>query len=75
MTTYGPFRGHPAHARERLPALDDCQVIVGDEVSRIVEWKKGPNTSDLAGKPVRMRVKMRDADLYSFRFQSRLAEE
>lgn len=50
--------------------LDDCIEIWGDEIGRMVGWKSGPDVSKLAGKPVRLRFVMRDADLYSIRFQS-----
>lgn len=50
-------------------ALDDCPSIVGDEIERIVAWKLGSNVSNLAGKPVRLRIVMQDADLFSIRFR------
>lgn len=49
--------------------LDDCVEIWGDEIERIVNWKGGPDVSRLAGKPVRLRFVMKDADLYSIRFR------
>ncbi|MBN1290515.1 MAG: hypothetical protein JXB48_01655, partial [Candidatus Latescibacteria bacterium] len=48
--------------------LDDCIEILGDDIERIVTWKQGDNVSKLAGKPVKLRFKIKDADLYSFRF-------
>lgn len=48
-------------------ALDDCAEIYGDEIERGVSWKGG-SLSSFAGKPVRLRFVMKDADLYSFRF-------
>ncbi|MDM8005163.1 MAG: hypothetical protein QUV05_03295 [Phycisphaerae bacterium] len=50
--------------------LDDCAEIWGDEIERVVKWKGGPDVSKLAGKPVRLRFVMKDADLYSIRFRS-----
>ena len=50
-------------------ALDDCTAIFGDEIARVVKWKAGPDVSGLAGQPVRLRFVMRDADLFSLRFQ------
>ncbi|NOX53996.1 MAG: twin-arginine translocation signal domain-containing protein [Planctomycetes bacterium] len=49
-------------------ALDDCNVVFGDELERTVTWKSGSDLSRLAGQPVRLRFVLRDADLYSFRF-------
>jgi hypothetical protein len=48
--------------------LADCPPIVGDEIGRCVAWKSGVDVSSLAGKPVRLRFVLRDADVYSFRF-------
>ena len=50
-------------------ALDDCLEIIGDEITRTVAWKNGENLSSLAGRPVRLRFVMHDADLYSIRFE------
>ena len=49
--------------------LSDCGEIAGDQISRIVEWKDRCDVSGLAGKPVRLRFVVRDADLYSIRFR------
>ncbi|MFM9960507.1 MAG: hypothetical protein ACKV2Q_04700 [Planctomycetaceae bacterium] len=38
------------------------------EVARIVKWKSGDNLSTLAGKPVRLRFEMSDADLFAIQF-------
>lgn len=50
-------------------ALDDCETIYGDHISRIVKWKSGEDVGVHAGKPVRLRFEMSDADLFSIRFQ------
>ncbi len=49
-------------------SLDDCPVIYGDTIDGVVSWKNGPDVSSLAGKPVRLRLELKDADLFSFRF-------
>ena len=49
-------------------ALDDCPPIFGDELERTVAWKDGSDVSKLAGRPVRLRFVLEDADLYSIRF-------
>ena len=48
--------------------LDECPEIIGDQIERIVAWKGGSDLSSLSGKVVRMRVVLKDADLYSIRF-------
>ncbi len=50
-------------------ALGDCREIVGDEIERVVGWQQGSDTGPLAGRPVRLRFVLRDADLFSFRFR------
>lgn len=49
-------------------ALDDCPPIFGDALERTVTWKKGGDLASLAGKPVRLRFVLKDADLYALRF-------
>ncbi len=48
--------------------LDACDNISGDEILRVVRWKAGADVSALAGKAVRVRFQLKDADLFSFRF-------
>lgn len=57
--------GHP------LPgfSLDDAREIIGDQISRVVAWRTGNDVSALAGKIVRLRVVMKDADIFSLRFR------
>ena len=50
--------------------LADSVELFGDEVEEVVTWKGGGELSHLAGKPVRVRFAMSDADLFSFRFRS-----
>ena len=52
----------------------DCHEIFGDEIERVVTWKHGQDVSSLAGKPVRLRFLLQDADLYSFRFTGQEAD-
>ena len=48
--------------------LEECPVLVGDSLEREVKWTGGGDVSALAGKPVRLRFVMKDADLYGLRF-------
>ncbi len=49
-------------------ALDDMQPIYGDDVDFRVSWKDCTNLGGLAGRPVRLRFELRDADVFSIRF-------
>jgi hypothetical protein len=50
-------------------SLDDCPEFIGDEISHIVHWRNNTDVSKLAGKPIKLRFVMKDADLFSFRFK------
>lgn len=49
-------------------ALADCTALNGDEIEHTVKWQDGGDVSRMAGRPVRLRFELRNADLYSFRF-------
>ncbi len=48
--------------------INDCLDHYGDSVQQTIAWKKGTDISTLAGKPVRLKFVLKDADLYSFQF-------
>ncbi|HOW69134.1 MAG TPA: hypothetical protein PKY77_00920 [Phycisphaerae bacterium] len=51
-------------------SLQKCDLIhTANEISRVVTWQRQSNVSTLAGKSVRLRFQVRDADLYAFQFQ------
>jgi hypothetical protein len=49
-------------------ALADAEELYGDSTDQTVFWKNGSDLSSLAGKPVKLRFVLRDADLYSIQF-------
>ncbi|NJD01101.1 MAG: hypothetical protein FIA99_00525 [Ruminiclostridium sp.] len=49
--------------------LDVCPEIIGDEITRTVVWRQGPDLQQLSDRPVRLRFAMRDADLFSLQFR------
>ena len=57
-----------------IPGLhaDMCERIVGNEIRRVVKWRRDSNVDyalcHLAGKPVRIKFYLKDADLFSFKF-------
>jgi len=50
-------------------AENDSQEIIGNEVARVVAWKNGSSVKELAGKIIRLRFIMKDADLFSIHFE------
>jgi hypothetical protein len=47
--------------------LADCRELIGNEIERPVAWSNATLAS-LAGRPVRLRFVMKDADAYAMRF-------
>jgi hypothetical protein len=50
-------------------SLADCEEQFGDSLQRSVVWKNGGDVSPLAGRPVKLRFVLKDADLYSIKFE------
>jgi hypothetical protein len=50
-------------------ALDDCPEHFGDSNAKTVVWNNRPTLSEHAGSPIRILFELKDADLFSFRFQ------
>ncbi|MCA9215430.1 MAG: hypothetical protein KDB27_20335 [Planctomycetales bacterium] len=49
--------------------LDDCVPVIGDRIDSVVRWKSDADLEDVAGEAVRVRFELKDADLFSMRFQ------
>jgi hypothetical protein len=49
--------------------LFECREQIGNEIEREVTWDSPADLGDLSGQPVRLRIVMKDADLFSFQFQ------
>ena len=48
--------------------LDESQDFAGNRLEHDFRWKKGADLSDLAGRVIRLRFVLKDADVYSLRF-------
>jgi hypothetical protein len=51
--------------------LQEAGIMIGNEVGRTVRWNGSADVSSLSGKIIRLRVVMKDADLYSIKFNKR----
>ncbi|HBJ84967.1 MAG TPA: hypothetical protein DDZ88_14075 [Verrucomicrobiales bacterium] len=49
-------------------ALNDSEEHFGDSLERTVVWKTGSDVSSLAGKAVKLRFVLKDADVYAIKF-------
>lgn len=50
-------------------ALADCQEQIGNEIDRVVRWGESADVGKLAGEAIRLRLVLKDADVFSFRFR------
>ena len=48
-------------------SIQDQPPVIGNEIDRQVEWKVP--LASLSGRPVRLQIELKDAELYSFQFQ------
>ncbi|MEW6754328.1 MAG: hypothetical protein AB1505_25590 [Candidatus Latescibacterota bacterium] len=48
--------------------LEDMEPVFGDTADGVVRWREREGVGGLAGRPVRLRVEVRDADLFALCF-------
>ncbi len=58
----------PAGAPVAGFGVDECDELLGDYIAHNATWKGNGDVSSLAGKAVRLRFRLKDADLYSIQF-------
>ena len=58
-------------AGEPIPGftVKQSKKLAGDKIEMTAAWNSGSHVGDLAGKPVRLRFELKNADLYSIRFR------
>jgi hypothetical protein len=49
-------------------SLSDCDAFCGDEIEHTVTWNGKSDLGDLAGQTLRLRIVLKDADLFSIQF-------
>lgn len=52
-------------------SFQDFTPIYGDKIDQPVLWNSSHPLSSLSGKPIRLRFRMKDADLFSLKFNER----
>ena len=60
----GSARAIPGHS------LDESREMYGDEIEAVVSWRGGSSVSAWSGRPVRLRIALADADIFSLRFRA-----
>ena len=50
-------------------AMADCQSLDGDSIDQVVRWKDR-SVVDLQNKPIRLRIELKNADLFSINFNN-----
>jgi len=49
--------------------LEEATSLVGDQIDRVVTWKAGDSMASLAGRVIRLRFLMQEADLFALQFR------
>jgi hypothetical protein len=49
-------------------SLAESKPLTGDAIDALANWSQGSDVSSLAGKPIRLRFVLRNADLYALQF-------
>ena len=49
--------------------LEDCNVIIGNEIKKLVSWKGKSDLNKIAGKIVKLKFFLKDSDLFSIKFE------
>lgn len=57
-------------AGKAFPGFDlpDSEVLFGNEIDHVVGWHGNVSPGALAGRPVRLRIRLQDAELFAFQF-------
>lgn len=64
----GAIRVYVLDAGDESTVLASSQEVIGNEIERLVNWQELDSLQHLAGKPVRLKFVMQDAELFAFRF-------
>ena len=72
-SAFGSFQveiQHPDGTPVQGFELGRCEPVFCDSLRHVVHWSGACDVGALAGKPVQLRILLRDADIYSFQFVS-----
>ncbi|MCH2374129.1 MAG: hypothetical protein MK538_08080, partial [Planctomycetes bacterium] len=49
-------------------SMNDAPELFGDEIAKAYAWSSKSTLGNVAGRPVRLRIRLKDADVFSYRF-------
>ncbi len=52
-------------------AKRDAEEVIGNEIKRVLLWNGNSDLSSLTGQPVRLKFYLKDADIFSFKFNKK----
>ena len=57
-------------ANNPIPNVTDAisEKLIGDEISRTVTWKNLADLSSLKGRTIKLKITLKEADLYALKF-------
>lgn len=50
-------------------SFGESDLVIGNEITRVIAWKGRTDLHNLVSRTIRLRIRMKDADLYSIRFR------
>ncbi len=59
--------GHDRQPADGL-SLEQCDALRDSAENHVVSWQSSADLSQVTGKPIRLRIELKDASLYSFQF-------
>jgi hypothetical protein len=58
-----------AETGQVIEGFEESDEFFGDQIATVVHWKGAADIAKLAGRRIRMKISMYEADLYSLRFR------
>ena len=52
-----------------ISGYEESDELFGDRIAAVVHWKGRSDLSGVAGRAVRLKISLHEADLYSWRFR------
>ncbi len=52
-------------------SLQDCHPLKADSINQVVSWSSGTDHGQFTRQPMRLRIELKNADLFSFQFKNR----